>query len=281
MAQNKYIRPFDEVAATLLLDFGLPKYRAQVLSDHQTGLFLGIFLEEGGCGPELHYHESDQIYFLTRGSVKIRLGEEIHDVAKRSLIFIPAGLPHSNWNSGAETEVHLEMLFPSPHRFRQLAYMVDKPENVPDKWKTSKKAYVRGIDQAKVLEPAPGLKTFPLADPSSGSDNAYLYYAELLPQKNDPTTHIHEFDQYYFVLEGELTVEVALQKHVAKAETLIVLPAGVPYRYQNTGEAVAKHLSILVPPPGPDKVHDIGVSFTSTGADHARALPQVGNVDGD
>lgn len=276
MAQSRYIRPFDDAQA---VDIGVPKYRAQVLSDHQTGLFLGITLREGGCGPELHYHHSDQLYFVTRGSVKIQLDDKVHNVATRSLIFIPAGVPHKNWNSGTETEAHLEMLFPSPHRFRQLGYMIDKPEDVPDEWKTSQKAYVRRIEDGKAIEPCAGSRMLPLADQSSGSRHVQIFYAEVQPQMEMPTTHIHEFDQYYFVLEGELTVEVALQKHTAGPETLVVLPAGVPHRQYNAGGAVEKHLTILVPPPSPSACLSIGVSFEPTGTNYTWTLPEVGDGD--
>lgn len=276
MAQGKYVRPFNEAEAVF---FGIDKYTAQVLSDHPAGLFLGIFLEHGGCGPELHYHQSDQIYFLTRGSVKIRLGDETQHVPTRSLIFIPAGTAHMNWNDGEGQEAHLEMLFPAPHRFKQLAYMVDKPEDVPDEWKTNKKAYVRSLDVAKAVETAPGIKTFPLADPSSGSDRVQIHYSEVQPHQEESTLRVHEYDQYFFVLDGELTVEIALQKHIAKSETLVVVPAGVPYRQHNAGGTVVKHLGLLLPPPGSGKPGDIGVSFALTGEDRAITLPQVAEFD--
>lgn len=275
MSQARCIRPFDDAES---VDFGVPKYRAQTLSDHPSGLFLAITLEEGGCGPGLHYHHSDQVYFLTRGSVQIQFGDTVHDVSSGSLIFIPAGTPHKNWNSGEGTEAHLEMLFPSPHRFKQLGYFIDSPADVPKEWRTERKAYVRRVEDSKAIESLAGSRIFPLADSSSGSQNVQIYHEEMLPDKGRPTTHIHDFDQYYFVLEGELTVEVAFKKHVAKKETLVVLPTGVPYRQYNAGRTTLKHLAILVPPPRPGLPLDIGVSIAPSGADREADLPQVRDV---
>ena len=62
---------------------------------------IASHIEEGGCGPSLHYHRSDQLYYLVRGSMKVRLGDEVHPVQTGSLVFIPAGLAHCNWNEGA------------------------------------------------------------------------------------------------------------------------------------------------------------------------------------
>lgn len=258
MSQTRYIRPFDAAES---VDFGVPLYRAQTLSDDPSGLFLAITLEEGGCGPGLHYHHSDQIYFLTRGSVQIQLGDELHDVPTGSLIFIPAGTPHKNWNSGEGTEAHLEMLFPSPHRFKQLGYFIDAPTDVPKEWQTTRKAYVRRVEDSQAVEPSSGCQTIPLADPASGSHHVQIHHETILPDQARPTMHIHEFDQYYLVLEGELTVEVALQKHVARRETLVVLPAGVPYRQYNAGHTRTKHLAIMVPPPRPGAPLDVNVAF--------------------
>lgn len=150
-------------------------------------------------------------YYLVEGSIKVRLGDVVHDVSPGSLVFIPAGLPHCNWNPGPDSETHLEMIIPATDRLKQIAYMIDKPGDVPPEWRTNRKGYVRRVESRWLKEPLPGFKTVSLADPSSGCDTAVILYAEVGPQNGGPDTHIHEFDQYYFVLEGELTIEVALQ----------------------------------------------------------------------
>lgn len=262
MAGNRYINPFDEAQAA---ETPVPKYTAQILSDHPTGLFMGIFLEEGGCGPGLHYHHGDQLYFLTQGAVQITFYDKTYEVKAGGLIFIPAGVPHCNWNSGAGTEVHLEMQFPSPHRFRLLGYPVDKPEDVPDEWKTSRQPYIRQVEDGSMTEVAPGMKVQPLADPSSGSNYVQVYYADELSRDNLSATHISECDQYYLVLEGEMTVEAALQKHHATAWSLVVLPAGVPYRKYNAGRNALKYVSISTPPKALNSVSEICVSIEPIG----------------
>lgn len=272
MAGNRYIIPFDEAQAA---ETPMPKYTAQILSDHTSGLFMGIFLEEGGCGPGLHYHQGDQLYFLTQGAVQITFYDKTYDVKAGGLIFIPAGVPHCNWNSGAGTEVHLEMQFPSPHRFKLLGYPVDKPEDVPDEWKTSRQPYIRQVEDGSLKGVAQGLKVQPLADASSGSNYVQVHYAEEMSQEKLPATKISECEQYYLVLQGEMTVEAALQKHNATAWSLVVLPSGVPNRVYNAGKDALKYVSISTPSKASNAISEICVSIEPTGEASTCLIPSV------
>ncbi|TWF82267.1 hypothetical protein FHX44_118212 [Pseudonocardia hierapolitana] len=92
--------------------------------------------------------------------------------------------------------------------------MVDSPADMPVEDRTDRRGSVRRVDRAALAEPLPGLWMQPLADPESGSDRTVVNYMEVGPGSARPGIHTHEFDQYYLVLEGELTVEVALEKHV-------------------------------------------------------------------
>ncbi|KAJ3546940.1 hypothetical protein NM208_g1756 [Fusarium decemcellulare] len=233
----EYIRPFDEDATT---DTGFPQYQAQIVSNLESGIILAIHIGEGGCGPGLHYHHSDQLYYLARGSMKVRLGGSVQQVNTGSLVIIPAGLPHRNWNEGPGPEAHLEMIIPALHRLKQISYMImiEKPEDIPEELRASSKGYVIRVDPKFLKELLPGFKVLPLADPSPGSRRAVVMYPEVGPEMGEPPAHVHEFDQYYFVLEGELTIDVALQKHRVTPNQLVKLPAGVLHRQYNQAAAI-------------------------------------------
>lgn len=262
MARMQYIRPFDE---TKTFDTGFPGYRAQFVSHLESALIVASHIESGGCGPSLHYHHSDQLYYLIRGSMNVRLGEEVHRIDAGTLVFIPAGLAHCNWNDGDGTETHFEIIAPAPTPGAQIALLVDSPEDVPADRRNVVPGFVKAVDASDMAEPMPGFRILPLADPDSGSSNLAINYAEVGPGKGGPGTHIHEFDQYYFVLEGTLTIEVALEKHTVGPDTLVILPAGVPHRQYNDGDAVEKHLTLLAPPPEDGRPWDRGVTFEPNG----------------
>ena len=90
--------------------------------------------------------------------------------------------------------------------------------------------------------------------------------AEVQPNAGGPSFHIHSFDQFYYVLEGELSVQVGLESFTARAHDLVVLPAGVPHRQSNEGSTPERHLTLIVPEPAAGDPWDIGVSFVPTGA---------------
>src|ERR1700691_1831226 len=83
----QYVRAFDPDKA---VDAGFPGFRVQVLSHLESALMMSSHIKEGGCGPGLHYHRSDQLYYLIDGLMNIQLGTEIHDIrAKRSCSSLP------------------------------------------------------------------------------------------------------------------------------------------------------------------------------------------------
>ena len=264
MTRMQYTRPFDLNQA---IDTGFPGYRAQFLSHLESAVLINSHIEEGGCGPGLHYHHVDQLYYLIEGSMNVQLGHDVHHITAGTLVFIPAGLAHRNWNEGPGAETHFEMLIPAPAPMAQLAYMVDSPDDVPTARQTDHPGYVRRINAEALTEPMPGLRVQSLAGPGSGSAHTVVNYMEVDPGSAGPGTHIHHFDQYYLVLEGELSIEVALEKHVVVPHTLVVLPAGVPHRQYNDGAVTEKHLTVLSPAPEPGKPWDSGVDFSANGDD--------------
>ncbi len=59
-------------------------------------------LPVGGATQE-HYHpRAEEIYYLTHGTGRIRIENELRDVKPGDAIAIPAGLKHKLWNTGSE-----------------------------------------------------------------------------------------------------------------------------------------------------------------------------------
>lgn len=65
-------------------------------------------LAEARLGPGLstqeHYHaKTEEIYFITHGTGRIRIGEEVREVKAGDAVAIPPGQKHKLWNTGRET----------------------------------------------------------------------------------------------------------------------------------------------------------------------------------
>ncbi|MEI6791770.1 MAG: cupin domain-containing protein [Actinomycetes bacterium] len=57
-------------------------------------------IEAGGETTE-HFHiEAEEIYYLTSGSGRLRLGQDESDVEAGDCVVIPPGTPHKLWNTG-------------------------------------------------------------------------------------------------------------------------------------------------------------------------------------
>jgi quercetin dioxygenase-like cupin family protein len=61
-------------------------------------------------------------------------------------------------------------------------------------------------------------------------------------------THTHE-DEYTYVLEGEVGVQIGDEVAVGKPGDLVFKPRGVPHAFWNAGDAPARVLEIISPAP--------------------------------
>ena len=60
-------------------------------------------IPSGGATPE-HYHPvAEEIYFITHGTGRMRIGDEEREVGEGDAIAIPPGARHKLWNTGADT----------------------------------------------------------------------------------------------------------------------------------------------------------------------------------
>jgi quercetin dioxygenase-like cupin family protein len=124
-------------------------------------------------------------------------------------------------------------------------------------------AIVRNGDSDAGREALPGFRLRTLADHSTGCNTMAVRLAELDPGVPGTQWHIHEFDQFYFVLEGLLMVEVANKRFAVEPLSLVALPAGIPHRNWNGGDRVERHVAILVPEPARGVPADIAVAFST------------------
>ena len=173
-------------------------------------------------------HPVDQLYYVVLGEMQLQLGAERFVAGPDTLVYIPAGTPHHNWNEGDVDEFHFEVLAPGADA---------QPDgHDADRLDRRRRASVRACARS----PTPRSRSRCLASPCSGCcvaptarEHVSLYIGSVEPGAGGPGTHVHAFDQFYFVLDGTMTVEVGLERHVAEPFTLVVLPAGVPHRQFN------------------------------------------------
>ena len=219
-----------------------------------SSMILFSRVPAGKHGPELHTHAVDQIYYTVKGSMKVQLGTDVHTVTPGTLLFVPAGTPHCNWNDTDEDELHLEMMAPWPGTDPVVIVQPAEARHVPDTDKLVRKVTPEGF-----ITISEGFKLHPLVQRTTGSTASRLYYAELAPGSGGPELHFHDFDQFYFVLEGSLEIKIGNKAMTAGPNSLVVLPAGTVHANFNAGPGIERHIAILTPEPAPGERFDYSV----------------------
>jgi mannose-6-phosphate isomerase-like protein (cupin superfamily) len=234
-------------------------YDAEMMYDGEAAHVVGSTVRPGKGGPPHHYHAySDQLYYVIRGEMKVTFGGEEHRAGPNTLVYIPLGTPHHNNNTGDVDEFHFEVICP-PAGLRQDILNFTDSTDIGDR-----KPFIRSLDSVEIVERLPGFSTAHILERSDGSEHMALYYGRVEPGGAGPDWHIHRFDQFYYVLEGELDVDVALDHFVAVPGDLVVLPAGVPHRQRNLGSVPERHLALLIPEPPPgSEPWDLAVEFSA------------------
>src|SRR6476646_1146892 len=85
-------------------------YEAQCLLSAESAIVIDSTVRAGGAAPARHVHEhSDQLYYVTHGTMHVELGNEVFTAGPDTLVYIPRGTPHHNWNPGDVDEHHFEV----------------------------------------------------------------------------------------------------------------------------------------------------------------------------
>ena len=244
----RYVRPVEFDSAEIPGEKG---YKGKILYSGETCALIATVVPPGARGPENHAHPVDQLYFVTDGEVSIQLGKETHRAPAGSAVFIPAGVPHHNWNEGTDEEVHLEVLAPGSSGIRPLLEFTesDDAQGLPYKVVAPSPGQTQTLEGGMTVTPLLGHEQVIKSGQERVSKNALIYVGGLPAGAAGPSLHTHVFDQFYLVLEGELSVQIGLREFTVGPRNLVVLPAGVPHRQWNAGPEFERHLTILTPPP--------------------------------
>jgi mannose-6-phosphate isomerase-like protein (cupin superfamily) len=109
------------------------------------------------------------------------------------------------------------------------------------------------------------------------NETAWVVAVGVPPGWVRPSPHVHESDQLYWIIEGELTVVLDGVEHVAGPSSLVYMPAGVVHKNRNDGAVAELHLDLLVPAPNRFKPGSTPASDDARGpgAGWVRALDDV------
>jgi len=249
----QYVRPIDQGV------FKPDEFHSHFIADPSTGLdscycILTRVPPGKGTTRGKHVHPADQLYYILSGEMHVLLGKEEQVARPGQLVWIPAGLPHWNWNTAAEPEVHFELIVPAPAR----ASLVLDPGSLtePD---VAGKPLIRTLDATAFDRE--GFSQVVLADRASGVESVSFGIFRV-PAGKGTELHAHRFDQIYFVIEGSMGLQIGFEEYEAGPNTLVVIPAGMPHRNWNPGSVPEYHINLRAPQPREDaNLWDLSVRY--------------------
>lgn len=81
-----------------------------------------------------------------------------------------------------------------------------------------------------------------------------------VPPGGGPGPHRHDFEETFFVLEGQIEVAFRGGKSVVRSGETVHIPANAPHEFHNTGEQPARLLCICAPAGQEEFFREVGVA---------------------
>jgi len=195
----------------------------------------------GARGPALFTLPVEHYYVVLSGRMTVQIGTDTFVAGPMTGVVIPVDTPHAVWNAGAEPEAHLEVIAPAPSR--ELLSML-KPAQ-PRKIEHAA-GYIRPIAVPAARDLKPGLNGAVVTNRDRGSPNT-VRLDSTLAGSGGPATHVHRFEQVYFMVEGATTILYGADRFKAAKNDIVILAPGVVHTNRNESGMPERHLTLLLP----------------------------------
>ena len=195
----------------------------------------------GARGPALFTLPVEHYYVVLSGRMTVQIGTDTFVAGPMTGVVIPVDTPHAVWNAGAEPEAHLEVIAPAPSR--ELLSML-KPAQ-PRKIEHAA-GYIRPIAVPAARDLKPGLNGAVVTNRDRGSPNT-VRLDSTLAGSGGPATHVHRFEQVYFMVEGATTILYGADRFKASKNDIVILAPGVVHTNRNESGMPERHLTLLLP----------------------------------
>lgn len=225
---------------------------SQILGSPSSGsdnaYLIYTSMPAGSHGPALFTLPVDDYYVVLSGKMNVQIGTDKFDVGPLTGVVIPANTPHSVWNAGTEGETNLEVISsadPAKDLSRNLMSMM-KPAQ-PKKVDNAAQ-YIREINLPAAADLKPGLNRQTYTNRAKGSPIT-VAIDSTSPGSGGPKSHVHRFEQVYFMVDGATTVMYGLDNFKAKKGDIVIIPAGVVHTNNNQSSQIERHITLLLPEP--------------------------------
>ncbi|MCX6021944.1 MAG: cupin domain-containing protein [Chloroflexi bacterium] len=106
----EYLQPVD--FAAFIAEPGARKEQS-LLSIETAGIRMLHVPPGGGSPAGRHKHRVEQIFYIISGVMDFEIDGDLCQAGPGTLVHLPKGVPHRNWNGGTEPVVHLALWVPN------------------------------------------------------------------------------------------------------------------------------------------------------------------------
>jgi mannose-6-phosphate isomerase-like protein (cupin superfamily) len=231
-----------------------------------NGYFIYTRMAPGAHGPALFTLQVYHDYVVLKGKMTIQIGTDKFVVGPLTGVIIPPNTPHAVWNADTTPEAHLELITSADPSdlSRELLSMLKpaRPSKVADAEHCIREIKVPQMSELSKLgdDLDHRIYTNRRIDPKVPND---WRLDTSLPGGGFPgaDTHIHRFEQVYFQIEGETTVQLGLDTYTLKKDQIVIIGPGLVHTNANRTAVLERHIEASLPEPDPldPSVHPIGV----------------------
>ena len=233
-----------------------------LLRAEQTGgavSAIAIAASAGWAGTPLHHHAFDETFYVVEGRLTFQLGDEVGEAGPGTIVFAPGGLPHAVANLGDCAARYLLLCTPAGFEryFDRIAAAAAGVPAPPEADGPIPETVVVGPGLGEpsarssrsrrelALASAGAINVAVRAEDSEGRIGAMAN--AVAADFAGPPLHHHDFDELFWVLDGELTFQLGDEVVTRRAGELAFAPRGVHHTFANHSGAPARTLIACTP----------------------------------
>jgi len=218
----------------------------------------------GTAGPPLHRHDFDEAFVVLEGEVTFQLGDDLVTRRAGELAFAPRGVPHTFANQSGADARHVIVITPAGFeryfdRLAARAAGVDPPATAAHGWAEVTKVGPQIGDRRPASRPAPTV------DADAGQAAAGSFATRVLVRSEESGAavalventvpagwagtplHHHAFDEAFYVIDGELTLQLGDRVVTRGPGELAFATGGAHHAVANLSARPARYLLVCTP----------------------------------
>lgn len=198
-------------------------------------------------GPPHKHNDKDQIFYITSGVGKVKLGNEIYDVTEGKVVYVPAGLVHQTITTGDEPLCYMLFnIFNNPNKEGHLSFKdhIEKVKQIRKQQAESGKAEVDGeieldeIKASKFIDDIYDASKNELSEVSkitlldkNETNRCELDLFKLKIGNKEDTNAVKDKEKTLFVLKGKGKITIGEETAEVKAGDVLFVPRNMPQTY--------------------------------------------------